>query len=66
MHIRRIAKTIAVKYGGDLSHLNTPDGFTGIYGDFRFMKNGLVQRKFYVQKVSNKTIELLDKIDKFM
>ncbi len=61
-----VVATIAVKHEGDLNYLNNPDGFTGIYGDFRFMKNGLVQRKFYVQKVSNKTIELLDKIDKFM
>ena len=58
--------TIAIKDKNNLKNLNNPDGFTGIYGDFRFMKDGSVQRKFYVQMVNKKTIELVEKIDKFM
>jgi ABC-type branched-subunit amino acid transport system substrate-binding protein len=58
--------TIATKNKNDLSSLTNKDGFTGIYGDFRFLNNGSVQRKFYVQRVNKKTIELVEKIDNFI
>jgi hypothetical protein len=42
------------------------NGFSGIYGDFRFTNAGIVQRRFNIYRVKNRTLELIGKSPNFI
>ncbi len=60
--------TVSNKYNDKKSfkQLSNDLGFSGIYGDFRFKSNGLVERKYYVERIHKKTVQMVEKINIFM